>query len=54
MLSYYRYVPGIKIFSKENQEIALNHPCHNNNGGCAKLCFPVPSSAVDPKGITAR
>ena len=45
---------GIKIFSKDSQTIAPNHPCHNNNGGCGKLCFPVPDNSSDPIGIKAR
>ena len=36
---------GIKIFSDETQVIAPNHPCHVNNGGCSKLCFPVPDKS---------
>ena len=36
---------GIKIFSEETQLIAPNHPCHINNGGCHKLCFPVPDAS---------
>lgn len=46
---------GIKIFSEDNQLINQNHPCHQNNGGCKKLCFPVPdNSTADGKGIKAR
>ena len=30
-----------------------NHPCHANNGGCAKLCFPVPDNSTSV-GIVAR
>ena len=45
---------GIKIFSKESQLIANNHPCHTDTGGCQKLCFPVPDNSSSPTGIAAR
>ena len=45
---------GIKIFSKDSQTITPNHPCHNNNGGCGKLCFPVPDNSSNPIGIKSR
>ena len=44
---------GIKIFSEENQIIKANHPCHTKNGGCEKLCFPVPDNSTSD-GIKAR
>ena len=44
---------GIKIFSKENQIIKENHPCHTKNGGCEKLCFPVPYNLTSSE-IKAR
>ena len=36
---------GIKIFSMASQQIVPNHPCHSDNGGCEKLCFPVPAKS---------
>lgn len=44
---------GIKIYSRSAQAIIPNHPCHLKNGGCQKLCFPIPSNAT-AVGITAR
>ena len=37
---------GIKIYSKRAQKINAEHPCHVNNGGCEKLCFPVPDNTT--------
>lgn len=37
---------GVKVYSVRNQEIAKFHPCSINNGGCAKLCFPVMKGGV--------
>ena len=45
---------GIKIFSKESQLIANNHPCHTDAGGCQKLCFPIPDNSTSSTGIIAR
>ncbi len=44
---------GIKIFSKSAQTIMDNHPCHSNNGGCQKFCFPIPTNNTKI-GIEAR
>ena len=44
---------GIKIFSEDNQIIAEKHPCHTKNGGCDKLCFPVPDNST-ANGVKAR
>ena len=42
---------GIKIFSEDSQLIIPDHPCHGpGNGGCAKLCFPVPDNTTSPTG----
>ena len=46
-------IVGIKIFSEENQIIRKDHPCHIKNGGCEKLCFPVPDNSTK-NGIMAR
>ena len=43
---------GIKIYSKEAQKVIEKHPCHDNNGDCQKLCFPVPSNSTG-NGIKA-
>ena len=45
---------GIKIYSKRAQKINDEHPCHVDNGGCQKLCFPVPDNATSPLGIRAQ
>lgn len=45
---------GIKIFNKVSQAIAPNHPCHTNNGGCGKLCFPVPDNSSTATGMKPR
>jgi low density lipoprotein-related protein 2 len=37
---------GIKIYSKKAQHIMDEHPCNNANGGCQKLCFPVPDNTT--------
>jgi low density lipoprotein-related protein 2 len=34
---------GVKIYSRKSQKIDSTHPCYNMNGGCEKLCFPVPN-----------
>jgi low density lipoprotein-related protein 2 len=44
---------GIRIYSKEAQKIVDGHPCHSDNGGCEKLCFPIPSNTTSI-GIVAR
>jgi len=44
---------GIRIYSKDAQKIADGHPCHADNGGCQKLCFPIPSNTTGV-GIIAR
>lgn len=44
---------GIKIYSKAAQSVMENHPCNNDNGGCQKLCFPIPSNKT-ANGIEAR
>lgn len=35
---------GIKVYSRDNQKVDSRHPCQFNNGGCQKLCFPIPSN----------
>ena len=44
---------GIKIYSKSAQKISAGHPCHVGNGGCDKLCFPVPKNDTK-SGIVAK
>lgn len=35
---------GVKIYSRTEQNVTENHPCHQDNGGCQKLCFAIPRS----------
>lgn len=33
---------GVKVYSREVQEIEATQPCSHYNGGCEKICFAVP------------
>ncbi|ERL86348.1 hypothetical protein D910_03756 [Dendroctonus ponderosae] len=33
---------GVKIYSRSEQNVTMNHPCHSDNGNCQKLCFALP------------
>ncbi|XP_014481783.1 PREDICTED: low-density lipoprotein receptor-related protein 2 [Dinoponera quadriceps] len=42
---------GVKVFSRDIQVTARNHPCSINNGGCDKLCFAIPDNSSQSDGI---
>lgn len=46
-------MPFLQIFSEAEQRIDPMHPCFNNNGGCQKLCFPMPSNQSQD-GLVAK
>lgn len=35
---------GVKVFSREVQQVNPDHPCAYGNGGCEKFCFAVPNN----------
>ncbi len=42
----------VRVFSKDLQTTADNHPCNRQNGDCSHFCFPVPSP--DPQYALSR
>lgn len=40
-----------QFFFPPSQNIIAGHPCATNNGGCEKLCFPIPSN-LTASGLT--
>ena len=46
-------ITDYSLIIREAQVIIDKHPCHDNNGGCQKLCFPIPDNSTDV-GIKAQ
>lgn len=46
-------ITDYSLIIREAQVIIDKHPCHDNNGGCQKLCFPIPDNTTDV-GIKAQ
>lgn len=45
---------GVKVYSREVQQISETQPCHLNNGGCQKICFAIPISQNDSTAVAGR
>jgi hypothetical protein len=45
---------GVKVYAKSEQDADNSHPCFNNNGGCQKLCFAVPSPTKTGTGSSLK